>query len=203
MEKLNKDVLVLLALELDTPSLMKFCESDKNINVKVCGNENFWYKKIVKEFPEPWYDEYKNPSKEKEESFKDKYIQLYNGKNILNIPTKGKLRKKLVGYNRLINIKPEFAEFFKNIDLGNVGNISLKSVIIPLLEARILNIVLLTYLFKYYAMKNKLLFKSNDTGYWFVPDDLMRKYFNYWFTENKGLDHETMGKIYFFKQYYP
>lgn len=48
---MNKDVLFLLALEMDDPSILNFCRSSKKFNEIVCNNNNFWRQKIEKERP--------------------------------------------------------------------------------------------------------------------------------------------------------
>ena len=42
MEKLGKDQLFLLAIELDFPQLLKFCESSKRINDLLCQKDDIW-----------------------------------------------------------------------------------------------------------------------------------------------------------------
>lgn len=51
MEKLPKDLMIYLAMELDTPSLLKFCNTSSKHNKLICGNETFWRLKIEKERP--------------------------------------------------------------------------------------------------------------------------------------------------------
>ena len=51
MENLNRDELILLALELDMPSLLKFCSSSKKIDDKVCKNTDF-IKQYVNRYPD-------------------------------------------------------------------------------------------------------------------------------------------------------
>ena len=51
MENLSKDILILLAMEMDLPSLLNFCESSKKINDKVCKQNIFWKNKLEKERP--------------------------------------------------------------------------------------------------------------------------------------------------------
>ena len=51
MEKLPKDLIILLALEMDTPSLLKFCNTSSRYNKIICGNQTFWKFKIEKERP--------------------------------------------------------------------------------------------------------------------------------------------------------
>ena len=42
MQKLNRDELILIALDLDLPDLIAFCRSNEKIDRKVCQNDNFW-----------------------------------------------------------------------------------------------------------------------------------------------------------------
>ena len=51
MEKLPKDVLILLALDLNLPGIVSLCQTDKIINRDVCENPIFWRNKIMKDFP--------------------------------------------------------------------------------------------------------------------------------------------------------
>lgn len=51
MEDLNKDVLLLLAMQMDLPTLNNFCRTSKRINEKVCNNDIFWRNKLEKDFP--------------------------------------------------------------------------------------------------------------------------------------------------------
>jgi len=50
LEKLNKDELYLLALELNLPDLINFCRSSKRINEKVCKNREIWIYRLKKDF---------------------------------------------------------------------------------------------------------------------------------------------------------
>tara|TARA_R110001599_G_scaffold44889_5_gene133243 strand:- start:94 stop:678 length:585 start_codon:yes stop_codon:yes gene_type:complete len=63
MDILDKDILVLFALELDLPELLSLCRTSKRINNLLCQNNNFWRRKIEKEHPKllQYYptDEYK------------------------------------------------------------------------------------------------------------------------------------------------
>lgn len=51
MENVPKDILVLIALELDLPNLVNLCRSHKEINRKVCQNDAFWIQKLQRDFP--------------------------------------------------------------------------------------------------------------------------------------------------------
>jgi len=50
MEKLPKDILIEIALDLDLQSILGYCLSSKYINEKVCENKNFWVNKLYKDF---------------------------------------------------------------------------------------------------------------------------------------------------------
>ena len=49
MEKIPKDVLVLIAIELDIHSLLRFCATDKR-NQNLCNNPFLWIAKLKKDF---------------------------------------------------------------------------------------------------------------------------------------------------------
>ena len=50
MEKLPKDILIEIALDLDLKSIFGYCLSSKYINEKVCENKIFWINKLYKDF---------------------------------------------------------------------------------------------------------------------------------------------------------
>ena len=50
MDKLSKDELMLLAIEFDLPDLLRFCQSSKRINDKICKQDAIWYYKLNKEY---------------------------------------------------------------------------------------------------------------------------------------------------------
>ncbi|GAI81263.1 unnamed protein product, partial [marine sediment metagenome] len=51
-EHLSKDVIFLLALELDLPSILQLCLTSKKYNQHICENPNFWKNKLLKEYPQ-------------------------------------------------------------------------------------------------------------------------------------------------------
>jgi len=51
MENSDKNVLMLLALELDLDSLMNLCLSKKKFNELICKNNTFWMNRLFKEYP--------------------------------------------------------------------------------------------------------------------------------------------------------
>ena len=48
---ISKDILLLMALDLDTPDLLNLCLSSKIFNRKICQNDKFWLQKIRRDFP--------------------------------------------------------------------------------------------------------------------------------------------------------
>ena len=51
MEKLPKDMIIYLAMEMELPEIISFCNTSKKINERVCKNNIFWRNKIEKERP--------------------------------------------------------------------------------------------------------------------------------------------------------
>lgn len=54
--ELNPDVLRMLAMELDLPSIIKFCKTNKTVNKSVCQNNMFWRNKLYRDFPDALTD---------------------------------------------------------------------------------------------------------------------------------------------------
>ncbi len=80
MESFPKDVLFTLALELDLPSLLKWCQSNSRINEKVCNNPDVWKSKVLRDYPD--YQKFNL-----DKSFKEIYnfmYQLFMIKKLLN-----------------------------------------------------------------------------------------------------------------------
>ena len=50
MENLDKDRLFLIAVELDLPSLLKFCETNKRISNLICKQPYVWIEKLKRDF---------------------------------------------------------------------------------------------------------------------------------------------------------
>jgi len=55
MDKLNKDILFLIALELDLQSLLNLCDTYSRVNELICEKNAFWLTKLNQEFPN-WKD---------------------------------------------------------------------------------------------------------------------------------------------------
>jgi hypothetical protein len=52
MDVASKDVLFAIAMDLDLPSLLRWCESNSKINRDVCQNNDVWRSKLLKDFPD-------------------------------------------------------------------------------------------------------------------------------------------------------
>jgi hypothetical protein len=52
MDKLNKDELYRLALEFDMFQLLEFCKLNKRFYEKVCKQDDIWYYRLSKDFPD-------------------------------------------------------------------------------------------------------------------------------------------------------
>ena len=89
MDKLTRDELVLLAIKLDLPDILSFCNSSKYFNEKICKNEDFWRRKI--EYERPGLTEFLNND---EESYKSIYEGLEWG-------IKHRIYSVKLGYNPL------------------------------------------------------------------------------------------------------
>ena len=77
MEKLTKDELFSLAINLDLPDILKLCSSNKKIDQRLCLRDNIWINKL-KEFPDyqKHLEDFKNMSK------KEIYTLLYQIKSL-------------------------------------------------------------------------------------------------------------------------
>lgn len=49
---MDNNLLRLIALDMDLPSLLNLCLSNKRLNREVCENNHFWRTKLYKEYPE-------------------------------------------------------------------------------------------------------------------------------------------------------
>lgn len=101
MEKLNRDELFRLAIEMDLPVLINFCNSDKRVNDLVCKRNDIWLYKLNKEFPGYKNLETKNFQKLYQELYDiNKYVK--SGINKFNVYEIYDLR-----YPKLIDEKDE------------------------------------------------------------------------------------------------
>jgi Leucine-rich repeat (LRR) protein len=52
MDTASKDILFTIAINLELPSLLRWCESNKRINRDVCNNDHVWRAKLLKDYPD-------------------------------------------------------------------------------------------------------------------------------------------------------
>ncbi len=51
MERLNRDELILIAMNLDYPEILSLCNSHPRNNQAICRNDTFWFNKLRRDFP--------------------------------------------------------------------------------------------------------------------------------------------------------
>ena len=74
MESLPKDILFKMALDSELPAILSWCQTSKKFKEKVCGNDDVWRAKLLKDYPD--YEEldlsFLSPP-----SLKEKYVFMY------------------------------------------------------------------------------------------------------------------------------
>ena len=163
MDKIPKDVLVLIALELDLPTILSYCRSNSNFNRSVCDNFNFWYNKHYKEFGVNYTGEKTLPAIKK-------YFETITN-------------KKITALNRAITFTPSVKNFLLSANYGPKTK-EIIEIIEPLLKLNILSRAILFNLISKWAEHNnrtysgalKLFFrqfmKVNTLKQKFYQDDL-------------------------------
>ena len=119
MDKLPKDVLYTLALELDLPNLLRWCESHPSINNKVCNNPNVWTGKLLRDFPD-----YKNFYLNK--SFREIYNYLYR---LTKVKEKLKMKESIYEIFLMDQFKLDNKRLktLPDLDLPNLQKLNLSS----------------------------------------------------------------------------
>ena len=70
MDEASKDVLFTIAMDLDLPSLLRWCQSSSRVNKHVCNNSSVWRNKLIRDYPD--YEKF-NLNK----SLKETYVFMY------------------------------------------------------------------------------------------------------------------------------
>ena len=70
METASKDVLFTIAIDLELPELLRWCASSKRIYKYVCGNNDMWRAKLLKDYPD--YEMFKL-----NQSLREIYVFMY------------------------------------------------------------------------------------------------------------------------------
>ena len=160
MENVSKDVLFMIAIDMDYPDILKFCSSSKRINRDICANNSFWRNKLYKKYP-----------------FLLSHIQKRNDLKFLYRDVDKEIEKlKRVsggqnkGFMTLKYISPEFANFFLNTDFGDIPNtnIPLNYILWPLLQKGIFTTAIAQRLliihlknYKYHEEDGKVYYSSS------------------------------------------
>ena len=70
MDTASKDVLFTIAMDLDLPSLLRWCQSNSKINRAVCNNLDIWRSKLLRDYA--GYEKF-----DLNKSLKEIYVFLY------------------------------------------------------------------------------------------------------------------------------
>ena len=141
METLPRDIVSVIALELDLPDILNYCLSKSNFNI--CNNESFWIRKLDKDFRITYnkgfgsakkyylkkFNERINEAKqeyaalvsiaERVQSIKPQsHLALPNGMRLYRINVKELLEQWRNSFSDIINIigKDKFIPLYTNID---------------------------------------------------------------------------------------
>ena len=177
METLGRDVLVLLAIELDYSDILKFCNSSNRINNLVCKNNDFWRNKLYRDYPEYRYY--------KQGNFRQIYKDVIIVNRLLNdIPS-----HILNAFELPVFLKPEIINFVRNADFGNIigTNIPLNFLLEPLLQRKILNRQILSILFGKYILQYR--YQIDNKNYYKVGPE-MNQYLSLYLDEVEKRDKE-------------
>ena len=112
MENVSKDILFMIAIDMDYPDILKFCSTPKRINKYICANNSFWRNKLYKKYP------FLLSHIQKRNDLKFLYRDIEKEIEKLKRATNGENK----GFMTLKYISPEFANFFLNADFGNISN---------------------------------------------------------------------------------
>ena len=89
METQPIDILVMIALDLDTIEVIQLCKTSTRINNSICNNPNFWRSKIEKEYGVNFYlsdvtllREYYKLLKQSSDNWFDSYLTAYENNYI-------------------------------------------------------------------------------------------------------------------------
>jgi len=90
MEKLPKDMIIYLAMEMELPEILSFCKTSKKTNERVCKDNNFWRNKIKKDRPNLL-----DYLSEDEKNYRKIYERIYESKfnNVITFTEDGDIIK--------------------------------------------------------------------------------------------------------------
>jgi hypothetical protein len=156
MEKVSKDVLFLIAIEMEYPDILRFCSTSARINKYICANNDFWRNKLYRKYP-----------------FLLSHIQQRNDLKSLYRDVEKEIEKiktesngKNSGFDKLQYITPEFSNFFLNADFGNIPDTSvpLNYILWPLLRKGIFTHNLAQKLLSFHLRKYEIREDAETAG---------------------------------------
>ena len=193
MENVSKDVLFMIAIDMDYPDILKFCSTSKRINRDICANNNFWRNKLYKKYP------FLLPHIQKRNDLKFLYRDVE--KEIEKLKTKSDRNNSFnTGFDKLKYISPEFTNFFLNADFGNISGtvVPFNYVLWPLLQKGIFTMALAQRLITIHLKKYKYYDEDGIKVYYSASPD-MNLYLNNTLTEleNDGTKPFDRNKFFF------
>ena len=158
MDKLPKDIVALLAIDLDYVDILKFCRSSSRMNRFICQNEDFWRNKLYKTYPFARKLQEKYPIGNFRKFYGDVEREI---KNIKVIPKDREDRTG--GFDMPSFIKPELINFFMYADFGVIPNtqVPVNYILWTIIQKGIMS----------RALTTKLLFLHMIPKHRFVGDD--------------------------------
>lgn len=79
LDKIDKDILMEIALGLDMPELLKLCLTSKRINGLICNNKLFWLNKVKRNYPKTYIAYFKKDTSPDWKSIYEKIYKISKG----------------------------------------------------------------------------------------------------------------------------
>ena len=143
MENLPKDVVALLAIDLDYVDILKLCRSSSRMNRFICQNEDFWRNKLYKTYPFARKLQEKFPITNFRKFYGDVEREI---KSVTVIPKDREDRAG--GFDMPSFIRPELRNFFMFADFGVIPNteVPVNYILWPIVQKGIMSRALTTKL---------------------------------------------------------
>ena len=167
MEKLPKDVLVMLAIDLDYADILKLCTSSSRINRMVCQNDYFWRSKLYKTYP---------LAVKRLQQFPVSDLKKFYGKFDREMKRVTTLHPTvdytITSFDLPRFISPELINFYLFADFGKIPGTELpiNYLLLPLLERGVMSRSLATPLMTMHIMKNS--FTENGKKFFKATPDM-------------------------------
>jgi len=118
MEKVNRDILFQIGIELDLPDLLRLCQSNKQINDKLCQQDAIWNYRLEKDFGEylDFQARYPNFKPIYQKDKREYYILLY-GLNKIKTALRFQYNLYQLYYSKMLQNGPNIKIIPKQIGL--------------------------------------------------------------------------------------